>query len=93
MFPAPAHPQLGEVVTLAATTDAGRRILDEHGDQWLVREIDRSVLSRNLGLLVCPASYQGTERLSPAYDSPRHIVQADGFAMWTKAEGMEVVIP
>lgn len=75
---------VGDVVILGAKTAKGKNRIREHGNRWLVREIDRSVLSRNLGLLVCPASYIGTEHLDPTYDRPNSLHQVDGYARWVR---------
>lgn len=72
----------GDVVTLRGKTLKGKNRIREYGDQWLVREVDRSVLSRNLGLLVCPASYLGSEHLNPEYDRPGALHQVDGYCRW-----------
>lgn len=86
--------RVGDVVVLVGKTGKGKNRVREHGDHWLVREIDRSVLSPNLGYLVCPASYIGTEHLMPGYDTPRSLGQRDGYCRWvrkTRDEHFEVV--
>lgn len=42
----------GDVVVLRALSAEGDAIIAERGSRWLLREVDRSVLSRNLGALV-----------------------------------------
>lgn len=73
-----------DVLILGARTAKGKNRLREHGDRWLVREVDRSVLGRNLGLLICPASYIGTDHLDPKYDTATLIHQVDGYCRWLK---------
>jgi hypothetical protein len=72
----------GDILTLAGTTQKGKNRVREHGDRWLVREVDNSVLGRNLGYLVCPASYVGGPHLDPQYDKPNKIYQIDGYCRW-----------
>jgi hypothetical protein len=74
----------GDVVILGAKTAKGKNRIREHGDRWLVREVDRSVLSKNLGFLVCPASYRGTGHLNPKYDTKQSIFQVDGYCRWVR---------
>lgn len=75
---------VGDVITLAGKTQKGKNRVREHGERWLVREIDNSVLGKNLGYLVCPASYAGTEHLDPQYDRPDSVYQADGYCRWVR---------
>ena len=44
----------GDVIVLRGKTLKGKNRVREHGERWVVREVDHSVLSPNLGLLVRP---------------------------------------
>lgn len=74
--------QVGSIVVLEAKTEKAAAVLREYGDRWLVREVDRSVLARNLGYLICPATYIGTDHLDSAYDTVHSIHQRGGYSRW-----------
>lgn len=76
-----------DVIVLRGKTRKGENRVREHGDRWLVREVDRSVLGGNLGLLVCPASYVGTKHLDQAHDRPSSVYQVDGYCRWVRPVG------
>lgn len=74
----------GDIIVLAGKTQKGKNRVREHGERWLVREVDNSTLGRNLGYLICPASYVGTDHLNPEYDTPSSLYQVNGYARWVK---------
>lgn len=83
-----------DVLILRGISLRGRNRIREHGERWLVREVDSSVLGRNLGFLVCPATYLGGEHLDPQYDRPDAVHQRDGYCRWvrkTRDEHFEII--
>lgn len=74
---------VGDELVLTGVSQKGKNRVREHGNRWLVREVDKSTF-RNLGYLVCPASYRGTPHLDPSLDKPSSIHQVDGYCRWVR---------
>jgi hypothetical protein len=73
-----------DIVVLAGRSLKGKNRIREYGERWLVRAVDRSILAPNLGLLICPATYIGSNHLTPEHDRPSEVVQRDGYARWLR---------
>lgn len=72
---------VGDVITLRGKTLKGKNRIREHGDKWIVCEVDRSVISRNLGILIAPAGYLNGEGGSLNVGASL-IRVTDGYARW-----------